>query len=211
MEVAPVPKIIAVHTGADGATVSIDDPGTVTVYRRNQDSWESVRSKAVRLDKTQGLAGLRRSMQEIIEFIGESTVFAAAGVAGIPYFALEKAGLTVWEMEGSPPEIFEYILDKEEEQAQAENIKKSSTPDLKDLGGGRYTVNLIETQQNHTGATSKQILQPFFRKGTFYELEVICSHIPPWLEVELLQAGLICEAETLGESIKLTIRKQPCL
>lgn len=203
-----MPKEVAVHTGPQGNTVSIDHPGTVTVCRRIQGKWEPVRSQFFFLEKTKGLPYIRRSMEELIDFLGEAKVFVAAAIAGIPYYMLEKAGLTVWEFAGTPPGFLDQIANKEEELALAAPANKESPAGPRDLGGGRYTVNLTEIQQNNSGITSKQVLQSFFRKGRFVELDVFCHHIPPWLEAELLQGDYFVQRDNMGLGHKLTIRKR---
>lgn len=75
---------------------------------------------------------------------------------------------------------------------------------------GRYQISLKEIQEGNTGITTKQALLPFIRKGEFYELEVLCSHVPPWLEAELAAGNLRKEKSMIGNEIKITITKKCC-
>jgi len=58
------------------------------------------------------------------------------------------------------------------------------------------------------GITSKQILQGFIREGNFHSLEIICDHIPPWLEMESEQKGFLIKSEVINDhEIKLFIKR----
>ncbi|MDA8213485.1 MAG: nitrogenase, partial [Clostridia bacterium] len=64
---------------------------------------------------------------------------------------------------------------------------------------------------NNLGVTSKQVLLPFLRKGKFYSLEVICSHLPPWLEAELMSGNLTSSvAKISSNELRVIIAKKCC-
>jgi hypothetical protein len=73
---------------------------------------------------------------------------------------------------------------------------------------GNFYISIKEIQRNKPEITSKQVLQQFIRKGGFHTIEIICGHVPPWLEVEAADGGLTYEAEQLGRNeIKVKIVK----
>ena len=57
---------------------------------------------------------------------------------------------------------------------------------------GVYTINLMEVQAAHPDITSKKALRPFLASTPFVELEIICGHMPPWLEEHMRQHHLTC-------------------
>jgi len=208
-----MPKEIAVYLGENGETASLNEKGKIVVYRKNLGEWKVTREKDLGLGQKLGLKELRQKMDELIEFLAECKIIVGASVVGVPYFALEKADFSVWEFEGRPAEFLDYILDKEEEaQMQKENQQETNIiPFPVETANGCYKISLKEIQQNNSGITSKQVLMPFLRKGKFYSLEVLCNHVPPWLEAELMSSNLTGFTEKISHNeIKITIAKKTC-
>jgi len=203
---------IAVYIGESGETISMSDPGKLVVHRKRKGHWKACREKEFRPVPAEGMSGLRRMMGEVLEFMGECRVFVGQTVTGIPYFELEKYNCTVWEIQGKPAEFLDHILDREEEEQRLE--KKTPLlvmPEPVEVGEGRFQISIKEIQDCGGGITSKQVLQPFLRRGEFFELEVSCSHIPPWLEAEF--TGGTLKGEVLSSDpgeIKMLVTKKCC-
>ncbi len=98
-------KEVAVFLGADGTSVSLDEPGSVAIFRRALGSWEKNREKGFSLGQVSGMRELRLKMGEILQFMDGCRIFVARSASGVPYFELEKAGCTVWEYSGRPAEF----------------------------------------------------------------------------------------------------------
>lgn len=204
---------IAVFTGENGETLSLDNPGTITVYRREQGQWSFNRAQEFILDKERGIGGIRRQLAELLDFLQECRIFAAFSVTGMPYFELEKAGCRVWEIAGKPKDFLDNVF-IEEEKAREQNGNQGTevkTPAPVQVAPGCYQISLTGIQAGGTGVTSKQALLPFLRQGVFYSLEVLCSHIPPWLEVELAAGNLEGITERINKDVvKVLIRSKLC-
>jgi Fe-only nitrogenase accessory protein AnfO len=204
-------KEIAVFLGADGTTASLDVPGKVIVYRRAQGSWEPDREQSFSLGEARGMRELRLKMGGLLQFLGGSRVFVARSAAGVPYFELEKAGQSVWENEGRPADFLEHVWTEEERERMAE--KTPATPEMpmpEETTPGNFLINIRDIQGNSADLTSKQVLRQFIAKGGFRSLTIICSHIPPWIEVEALHRGFGFEAEQLGRhEFRVRVIKKP--
>ncbi|MFA9380069.1 MAG: Fe-only nitrogenase accessory AnfO family protein, partial [Acetanaerobacterium sp.] len=48
-------------------------------------------------------------------------------------------------------------------------------------GDGRYFLDLIALQNEHPEVSSKQVLLPFLESTPFFQLDLVCTHLPPWL------------------------------
>lgn len=202
---------VAVFIGETGGTASIYEPGKITVYRKDQTIWTVLRETGFSLKRDGGLNALRRQMEDVQKFLAGCPVFVARSISGIPYYELEKAGCSVWEFTGQPQEFLDYILLKEEEDQRKQPACVCSIPAPVHTGAGCYHISLKEIQGSANGVTSKQVLLPFLRKGEFYSLEVVCSHIPPWLEAEFTQGNLSGISERTGtDEFKVTITKKCC-
>ncbi|MDF2875794.1 MAG: Fe-only nitrogenase accessory protein AnfO [Sporomusa sp.] len=200
---------IAVFVGENGSTAALEEVGKVIVYHRQQGKWQSVSETAFQLDRTSGMAGVRQQLTVMIELVEPCRVFVARTVSGLMYKELEQAGFSIWEFDGRPIEFLEYVLIQEEIAARQPAPLKAVTPAVVETGPGCYQVSLKELQQNGTGMTSKQVLQPLLN-GNFYLVEVLCSHIPPWLEADWACGKFDCKAERLADGVKLIIKKQSC-
>jgi len=208
-----MPDDIAVFVGENGETATLYENGKIVVYRKKQGQWSELREKEFGLDQSSGMKELRAKMDEAIGYLADCKIFVALSVAGVPYFALEKTGFSVWEFAGRPVEFLDYILEQEEAARAAEvNSHGNNVIPLPiETANGCYKISLKEIQANNTGVTSKQVLQPFLRKGGFYSLEVLCSHVPPWLEAELAAGSLAGEiARVSKDEVRVTIFKKTC-
>jgi Fe-only nitrogenase accessory protein AnfO len=192
-------KEIAVFAGPDGMTVPLDGAGKVVVYRRAQGSWETDRLSDFDFGKVRGMRELRLIMHDMLEFLGGCRIFVARSAAGVPYFELEKAGYSVWEIEGLPAGFLEHVWEEEEREREAEIEQPApALPVPEETTPGNYYINIREIQGGNADLTSKQILQQFIRWGGFHSLSIVCSHIPPWVEMEAMGRGFGFEAEQVG-------------
>lgn len=203
---------IAVYVSDNGETTSFNEPGKLVVHRKRQGAWKVCREKEFSPAEASGMSGLRRMLGDMLDFMGECRVFVGHAVTGIPYFELEKSNCTVWEMPGRPGEWLDYILEQEEGEQRREDKKPLvAVPVPEVVGAGRFRVSIKEIQDSG-GITSKQVLQPILRRGNFYELEVSCSHVPPWLEAEFATGVLKGDVVSAGnDEIRLVISRRCCL
>lgn len=193
-----VAQDIAVCIGDNGATSSLYDGSAIVIYHKEQGSWQSGREKKIALDKQSGMVGLRRQMAEIIHFLGECRIFIGWAVVGVPYFELEKVQCSIWEFEGAPLSFLDYVLAQEEDKlANSPAVTSSTIPVPIERENGDFYISIKEIQQNGGGITSKQVLLPILRQGKFYSLEILCNHLPPWLEVELKDGNLVGRIEKI--------------
>ncbi|MDR3563632.1 MAG: Fe-only nitrogenase accessory AnfO family protein [Negativicutes bacterium] len=200
---------IAVFCGSDGTTASLGEPGTITVFRRKQGKWETVRTQELHLDSRGGLRELRRQMGEIFLFFGTCKVFVAKGVTGVPYYELEKAGFSIWEMTGAPRSFLTEVALQDaaaREERPAEPAIK--VPQPTEVAPGHLAISIKEIQETECGVTSKEVLLPLLRKDHYSILEIICNHVPPWLEGEIQSKGLGFSKEKLGNNkFKVVVTK----
>ncbi|TEB10536.1 Fe-only nitrogenase accessory AnfO family protein [Pelotomaculum propionicicum] len=152
-------------------------------------------------------------MAEALEFLNGCRVFAGLSIAGLSYYELEKAGFSVWEFEGKPLEFLDYVLAEEEEKRGQINNRGKNGVELApvEISNGYYRISIKEIQENDIGITSKQALLPFLRQGRFDYLEIMCNHVPPWLQAELLGGGYSGEIEKIDhKEVKIILSRSCC-
>lgn len=206
-------KEIAVLVNQQQVTTGINEPGMLIVYVKENTVWSPVRQMVVSFDYTQGLAGLREKVAELVVFLQQCKIFIALAVQGVPYFELEKAQINVWEVEGKPEAFLDEVWERERElAAQKIMVAKPSVESfIEETSCGHYFVDLIKVQQNNTGVSSKQVLLPLLRKGKFETIGIQCKHIPLWLEAELMGKKLDYAVEPINTNeVKVNISNRCC-
>lgn len=204
---------IAVFMNDQAVAASLLEPGKMIVYRKENAIWKIDRELEFKLDPQQGLQQLRQNMAKLISFMGDCTIFAGLSVTGVPYFEFEKADISVWEIEGKPELYLDDILDKEIALATptVEVVKPSAESFVEEVSPGCYFIDLKKVQQSSAGVTSKQVLLPLLRKEGFTSIDILCKHIPPWLEGELLTKKMVYEINTIGAGeMKINIQTKCC-
>lgn len=201
-------KEIATILGADGFNTTLSEPGRVVVFRRAQGSWEVAREMEFVIDRSSGLRGVRQKMGELLEFLGPCRIFVTGSASGALYYELEKAGCNVWEIAGRPADYLDEVW-AEEEQGQIAVQPPDSTarPALCETSPGHFFISIKDIQGKTPDVSSKQILQQFVRQRGFRALEIVCDHIPPWIEMEVAGGGLAIETEPLGKN-EIRVRLQ---
>ena len=200
---------IAVIMGSDGRTVPISEPGTVVVYRRARGTWLAERNLAFSLEPDSGLAGLRMRTGELIAFLGTCRTLVAQSASGALFFGLEKAGFSVYEIAGNPPEFLNSVWQdaKDEQEARAPLPAGADIPAPLEIAPGKYYISIRGIQGNRPEVSSKQVLRPFVQHGGFAELEILCDHVPPWIDADAAQQGYLLTSErTAMNEVKVLLR-----
>lgn len=199
---------IAVLVGADGATAPIQTTGDIQVFKHDCNRWELSRSMPYNLQTIQGLKGMREYMAAIINFLGGCRTLAGSSVIGLPFYELEKAGFTIWEMTGAPAAILDYIMAAENKSVPSPPLNASPRPEAMETSSGYYSVSLKDIQNRNTMVTSKQILFPLLNNKQVRHLEIICTHVPPWLEIKLISGELEGTIEKMAShDIRITLHR----
>ncbi|MFT8315572.1 MAG: Fe-only nitrogenase accessory protein AnfO [Clostridium sp.] len=185
---------VAVYLNNSGKTEDINEYGFIRLYLKEYGEWKVIRELPFKIDIKKGMKAVRSEITKTVELLGECKIFVAKKVSGLAYTVLDNMRFTVWEISDDPSEFLQYVLDNKEKEEMLANspvINEVETiaPAETDKEGCYY-LNLKELQENRATITSKQALQPFLKKGIFNELNVVCSHIPGWMEKELRSLDL---------------------
>ncbi len=201
---------IAVLLGGDGRTVPLGEPGTLVVFRRERRLWQRSREQVISLDPSAGLRGMRKIAATLDEFLGSCRTIVAKSASGALFFELEKARCSVWEIAGTPDEFLDQVWrDEKEDQVQAEAPlpPDPAIPAPVEISPGKIFISIKEIQGKRPELSSKQVLRPFVRQGGFTELEILCDHVPPWIDADAEQQGYLLTSErTAMNEVKVLLR-----
>jgi Fe-only nitrogenase accessory protein AnfO len=200
---------IAAIISTDGASIPLNEPGNVVVYRRVRGTWQKDREMAFALSPEQGLRELRGKMEELKSFLRDCRIVVAKSASGALYFELEKARCSVWEIAGTPAEFLDTVWNAEKtEQDTACMPADAGIPEPREIAPGKYYISIGEIQGKRPEVSSKQVLQQFVQQGCFTELAIICDHVPPWIEVEAERRGYGIVSEKTGQNtVKVVLTK----
>jgi Fe-only nitrogenase accessory protein AnfO len=201
---------IAVMTGSDGRTVPLSEPGTVVVYQRVRGTWLAERRFPFAIEPDGSLAGLRARTGELVAFLGGCRTVVAQSAGGALFFGLEMAGCSVYGIAGSPAEFLDSVWQdvKEEQEAKTPLPAGADIPAPLEIAPGKYYLSIREIQGKRPEVSSKQVLRSFVQRGAFRELEIVCDHVPPWIEVDAEQLGYEISSRKTGlHDVTVVIRK----
>jgi Fe-only nitrogenase accessory protein AnfO len=189
---------IAVLVDTNGQTISFNEGGKVRLYLKENTGWQIIYEIPFQLDGDGGTRAVRDSIRSMVESLRQCRIFVASEIKGLPYTTLEGMNFNIWKADGRPEEFLDYIFDKEN-QDKFEKSESYEIPTPVETSPGKYFIDLKDIMENNEVITSKQVLLPFFRNNEFEELKVICTHIPPWLKVELPKLNLNVQVEGANE------------
>ena len=188
---------IAVILGKDGSTGTLGEPGDLAVYSRDRGTWSQVRTLPLIVDPSEGLKGLRAMAAAVLSHLGDCRIVVTRSASGAFYFEIEKARCALWEIAGRPGEFLDSVWADEEKERAAIKMPSAAGGILRpqEKTPGNFFISIKEIQGKRPDMSSKQVLQQFIQGGGFLVLDIICSHVPPWIEVEAERRGYLLETE----------------
>lgn len=191
---------VATLLGEDGATVPLNRPGRVVVYRRNKGVWQPDRELLFEIDPEKGLGEMRSRTRDLLRFLNECRTFVTRSASGALFYELEKGQFNVWEVLGRPEEFLEQLWSEEELERDEEPMPIAAViPVPLERTPGDFAISIRDIQGKRPELSSKRVLQQFIRSGKFRSLEITCDHVPPWIEMEAAGVGFTMETEPLGK------------
>ena len=187
---------IAVILDDGGYAGALSEPGRILIYRRNEDDchWETVREAEFSIS-ADSLSGIRENISGLMEFLKDCRIFVAKSAGGAAFFELQKAGFSVWEVQGRPEEFLDGVIEDEENEDESKSRTAFEIPVALEISAKNFTISIKDVQGKLPGISSKKILQDFIRRGDFESLEITCDHVPPWIRLDADMTGLSFESE----------------
>lgn len=208
-------KQIAVLLNCSGQTETINEASIIKVYSKEKDYWKVSNEFSFTLKNLTTVKSIRETMSNLIKTLNNCKVIVAKELSGIPHTVLDMSGFTVIEVEGIPADFLDNVLESIEDNKLSKilSIKEdeTNTSPVPMNNDGHYYMNLKELQNKNLGVTSKQALLPFLHNTSFYELIIICSHLPNWLEGELKKLNMKSVITMVNSNeYKILVYKKNC-
>lgn len=206
---------VAIFVDNHGESTLLQEAENVNVYVNEDENWHLIKNIPFALFGVKDLNDTRERISKLIESLDNCNIIVGEEFTGLIYTVFHSANFKIIEASGKPEEFLDELIVKLEEyeaellsqKAKAAAIEEPVALDKE----GYYYLDLNELQKNNSSISSKQALVPFLKNKTFYELQVICSHVPPWLENELEKLGYNKNIEQLqNNQFKISITKKVC-
>lgn len=206
-------KEIAIYVNNLGEITNLNKAGFIKIFSKDNDKWNIINEMPFEFHTVNERENIRLDTLNISEALKNCKVFVATEIPDLIHMMLDGIGVSTWKMDGNENEILDYVLEKEEEEAEEIKFigasklsdKKQSVFPIEIGHNGHYILNLKELQDRNTGITTKQVLKPFLNDNNFNELILNCSHIPCWLEGELERLNLSFECSKAGQNDYIVI------
>lgn len=136
------------------------------------------------------LAPMRERLRQLAATLHDVTAIAGLSISGLAYNELGRLGFCLCELDAFSPDILEALA--QEIMASEQDASQVPAEPVPGETPGTYRINLMEVLAAHPDISSKKALRPFLASTPFVELEIICGHMPPWLEEHVRRNHLTC-------------------
>lgn len=172
-------------------------------------AWQQMESIPFTLSGCYELAEMRNRIKALEQHLPQGAVIAGTSISGLAYSEFSRMGFCLCELENFTPDILDALA--AEVAAEAEPSTQVPTEPVSGDTTGSYKINLVEVQAAHPEISSKKALRPFLASTPFVELEIVCSHMPPWLEGHMKERNLTCSrSRTPDGNLRLRISHALC-
>ena len=184
---------ITVLENTDNSITAMESCTHLSVWQRDWSTgkgWHACDPAPFSLEGCETLAQMRERLRQLAHLLPEQAAIAGTSISGLAYNELSRMGFCLCELDTFSPQILDALASEILASAQGE-VQVPTAPSPTDTPGV-YTINLMEVQAAHPDLTSKKVLRPFLASTPFVELEIVCGHMPPWLEEHMRQHHLTC-------------------
>jgi Fe-only nitrogenase accessory protein AnfO len=203
---------IAVLLNKKSEIATLEDFTELVVFDKNEMEWISIKSISACIDFSKGLSSIRENFQRLATQLGDCKIIVGRTISGIGYRTFDKMGFDIFEIAEFTVDILDKILLDVKNSftlSISQNSLLNNDIPVETNIPGIYFLDLIAVQKRNPQISSKQMLQPFLNKTPFIRLDVVCAHIPPWIEKLVEDNKIELEVDKIDEQ-KVSIIKVCC-
>lgn len=206
---------IAVFLNEKSEISTLEQRAKIVVYEKVGANWLVVKEIVNEIDFNSGLTVLRKAVQQLATQLDSCKIIVGKTIAGIVYQTFDRLSFDIFEVEEFSTELLSSILIdiiSEQENLSNESSVATATAPVETNVQGVYFLDLLELQKVHPQISSKMALQNFIENKPFIQLDVICNHLPPWLDKMVEEKKIDAKFERLKEGkVKVSIYKTCCI
>lgn len=195
---------IAVLVNPEGSTSGFDKNGIIKIFAKVECEWTVLKQMDYQVENIADSVMLHTRIREICEWLENCKIIVVNRIRGIHYIAFEEKQVSMLEISGAPEQFLENIRECINHQRTAQEVPMEHNR-IFELRPGIFHTDLREVMKGHTSYNSKQILLPFLKSKKYSLLEILCDHVPKWLEKEQTELKLRFSVENYRDCIKVKI------
>lgn len=195
---------IAVLVNSEGNTSGFEKDGIIRVYSKDGCEWNMTRNMEYHLEQIENSLSLHERIREICDWLGECRIIVVNRIRGIHYIAFEEKQVSMLEISGNPEAFLDDIRECLKHRRTGQIVPMEHKA-IFELRPGVYHTDLREVMKGNTSYNSKQILLPFLKNKKFTSLEILCGHVPKWLENEQIGLKLRISIEKYKDCMKVKV------
>lgn len=189
---------------------SIMEGMVISVFEKKDAVWTTVREVPMCSDLPENIGELRRELLRLASELEDCKIIVGKSFSGLPYHIFDKLGFAIFEAESCIPAVLDQILLDVHDKSRERKAVAFTDPAETDVPGV-YFLDLIALQKQNPEISSKMALQPFLAGTPFFRLNLICEHLPPWMESLVQNKKLNLETEKLAQGkTRVSITKISC-
>lgn len=201
---------IAVLLNENSEVSSPEDTSNILVFEKQDIRWEIINDIPFKPDFTRDITSVRKDLKQLASELEQCKIMVGKCISGLAYQVFDSMGFAIFELKKFSMAGLDKILFDVQSAAQKKDVENNLYPTETEVPG-IYFFNLIAAQKQNPDVSSKKMLQTFLEHTRFLRLDVICSHLPPW--IEKMAENKIIEVETnriSSEKMKISIAKNEC-
>lgn len=183
---------------------------TMMVFEKRKNDWVPRKEIPYQIDLSTNLQEIRNQARNLITKLDDCKIIVSQSITGLVYNVFDRMGFHIFEVAAFQPAIFDNIL--ADIHHNTENIQHNEaipTTPIETVDG-IFFLDLIQLQINRPDISSKKALQPFLNSTPFIKLDMLCSHLPPWLENTEYKSKFDITSKKSGSATLVTITKKIC-
>lgn len=196
---------IGVILNENDQITSLIDAVRIAIYEKKDSDWIETNEVKECFGQRNSMNQMRDFLEQMIAELKECNILVASILTGIPYMILDKAGFMLCEADIITNQLFEEVaydyvkMQQEKEQLQKMPVTDYPTKPYETKEKGIFELDMQKLQKSHPDISSKKAIIPFLNSTNFYQLNIYCSHIMPWLDRELAKLGMGYQSYKLNE------------
>lgn len=208
MTIEPLIAVLA----RDGQPSTVKECTEVLLFSRGGEGWQVREEFPWRLAAGEDPLETRDRVRSLILELYDCRIVVAARLNGLAYHVFDRMGFQIFEAEELGESLLDSVYADVQAAADEAGAERAPAGPAPCDDQGRYCLDLIDLQRRHPEISSKRALGEFLKNNRgFYELKVLCTHVPPWLETRLPGLRLDWRTEKLEDGrLSVTIFHRTC-
>jgi hypothetical protein len=199
-----MPAYIAVIKNSSKELSSVEEGCTFGIYNNETGCWKLINEVSYNVSSLTSLNSIRNYIRSIVLKLTDCKIVMGKNISGLAYNIFNNMGFAIFETNVLSQSMMDEILIEVQAADKPDTLARDipTSPEETETEGV-YFLNLIDLQQVHPEIS--------IDNPPFYRLELICSHIPPWLELVLPSKDLVCGKEEIGAGrLRVILDKKTC-